>query len=85
MHFKEALRIAAHHLGLVRRPDARPNLLVVPIALGALLMVLSLLDPAFFLLGTGLWLYGAGAAIAGSLESRRQSRVHGRHPGIRAS
>ncbi len=83
MHFNEALRIAAHRLGLCGRPDARPTLLAVPIALGAVLMVLSVLDVSLFLLGTALWLYGAGAMAVGSLAARRMNRP-GRRRGRQA-
>ena len=41
MHFNEALRVAAHRLGLAGRPDARLCPWQLPIALGAVLMVLS--------------------------------------------
>jgi hypothetical protein len=75
MRFNEALRIAAHDLGLSGRPDARPSPLAVPIALGAVLMVLSFLDVSFFLLGAAFWVYGAGAATVGSVASRRPNRV----------
>jgi hypothetical protein len=85
MHFTEALRIAAHKSGLAGRPDGRLSPLAVPIALGAALMVLSLLDPSFFLLGAAFWLYGGGAAAAGSLARRRPSSVQRRRPGVRAS
>jgi hypothetical protein len=93
MHFKEALRIAAHHTGLAGRPDARLNPLALPFALGAAIMVMSLLDPSFFLLGAAFWLYGAAALAAGSLARRRQRGLGrrrqsalGRHrSGMRAS
>jgi hypothetical protein len=74
MRFNEALRVAAHELGLSRRPDARPSLLAVPIALGAVLMVLSFVDVSFFLLGAAFWIYGAGAAAVGSVASRPPNR-----------
>src|SRR5579862_7213877 len=61
MHFNEALRIAAHRLGLAERPDARLSPLAAPIALGAALMVLSALEPVLCLLGAALWLYVAAA------------------------
>lgn len=85
MHFKEALRLAAHHTGLAGRPDARLGPLALPIALGAAIMVMSLLDPSFFLLGAALWLYGAGAAAAGSLARRRPTAVDRRRSGMRTS
>jgi hypothetical protein len=85
MQFTEALRIAAHKAGLAARPDARLNPLAVPFALGALIMVMSLLDPSFFLLGAALWLYGAGAAAVGALARRRPSGLDRRSSGMRTS
>ena len=75
MQFTEALRIAAHRLGLARRQDARLSLLAAPMALGAALMVLSALDPALCLLGAALWLYAAAATAAGSFAAKRQQRL----------
>lgn len=83
MQFTEALRIAAHKAGLARHPDARLNPLAVPFALGALIMVMSLFDPSFFLLGAALWLYGAGAAAVGAHARRRPSGLDRRRSGIR--
>lgn len=75
MQFTDALRIAAHRLGLAGRPDARLDPLAAPIALGAVLMVLSALEPALCLLGAALWLYVAAAVAAGSFAAKRQHRL----------
>ncbi len=74
MRFRQALRIAAHRLGLAGRPDAPLTPVAVPVVLGAALMALSVLGAVFYLAGAGLWLSGAGVAIARPLRASRQDR-----------
>ncbi len=70
MDFSEALRLAAHRLGLAGRPDARLAPVAFPVTLGAVLMALSGFGAAFYLAGAGIWLCCAVFALAGPVRTR---------------